>query len=441
MLEETGIDLVQGEKARLIPVGSERSQERRATSAFLSTLSIVDEYAAAILGSLNVKIGSRSSLNCFTEVVLADEEGSKDRPDGLVVLKKGKTSWSALVEAKTGNAQLEPEQIQRYLTLAKKHKLDAVITISNQFAALPSHHPIKISKSLTRSVDLFHWSWTFLQTQAIFELEIEQQLDPEQRYILSEFSRFLDHPSTGVKSFDSMNSEWKEVCHAVKNGGRLLKTSEAVQNTIGSWHQEQRDVSLMLTRKLKTPVSQKLKKKHESDPSTRLKDDSSDFVEKQKLEATFKIPDAASDLIVTADLTRRTVSVGMELATPSDKKSTKARANWLLRQLQKSDSKLIHIVAVWPGRIRDTIVTLEALRKDPDCIQCENPGLVPVKFRPMLVCDMAGKFSGAKTFLEGMNNSVLEFYEDVGEHLRVWVPPAPKLPKQEEPEDVSTREF
>lgn len=45
-----------GERARLIPVGSEKNQERRATSVFLATLMVVEEFARAMLGSIGQRV-------------------------------------------------------------------------------------------------------------------------------------------------------------------------------------------------------------------------------------------------------------------------------------------------------------------------------------------------------------------------------------------------
>ena len=74
--------LKSGEKARLIPVGSEKNQERRATSVFLATLTVVEEFATTMLSSIGQRVGKRAKKECFTEVVLAQDGDKKDRPDG-----------------------------------------------------------------------------------------------------------------------------------------------------------------------------------------------------------------------------------------------------------------------------------------------------------------------------------------------------------------------
>lgn len=45
----------------------------------------------------------------------------------------------------------------------------------------------------------------------------------------------------------------------------------------------------------------------------------------------------------------------------------------------------------------------------------------------LLIRDLAGKFSGSRTFIELLEQAVPYFYEQVGEKLRAYVAPPPKL--------------
>ena len=66
--------LTSGEKARLIPVVSEGSKEGRATSILLATLSSVQEFSQTMLGAVGEKVGSRSNIEVYTEVVFEDKK-------------------------------------------------------------------------------------------------------------------------------------------------------------------------------------------------------------------------------------------------------------------------------------------------------------------------------------------------------------------------------
>ena len=176
------------------------------------------------------------------------------RPDGLVVIKTGRKQWTALIESKIVNANLTKEQIEEYLDLAKVHGINALITISNQFATTPSHHPVTVSKNKLRSVELYHFSWISLKSKAVL-LTSNNSLDGhEQAYILSELVRYLDHDSSGVSSLTKMPSEWKDLCRSVQQATVLTKNSEIVENPVSGWHQLLRHLSLNFSMSIGQPV-------------------------------------------------------------------------------------------------------------------------------------------------------------------------------------------
>lgn len=419
--------LSSGEEARLIPVVAETSKEGRAASILLATLMSVDNFSKALLGTIGQRVGSRAKLECFTEVVFKTCPADiKSRPDGLLRLKVGKRTWSALIEAKIGRAELDQKQLKDYVQLAKMNGVDAVITLSNQFAALPSHHPVGLPKSILRSVDFYHWSWMYVLTQATLLLADDEFATPEQHYILREMVRYFEHDSAGVSSFDRMNPEWKDLVVKVQSGGSLSKASQEVENTVASWHQEQRDLCLIISRELERPVKLKLRKAHIDDQAVRLKEDCEELAKTAQLKCELDVPNAAAVIIVTADLKTRNVSCSMRLAAPEDRKKTSARVNWLLRQLNKTDANNVFVKAIWPTKARDTMASLTEVRKDPNILQAENKSLTPKHFEVVMVNDLASKFSGTKTFIEHVEEVVPRFYEQVGQYLRAWMAPPPK---------------
>lgn len=119
--------------------------------------------------ALCVRLGKTSKIECFTEIVFQnkDKNASKIRPDGLIIVTTGKKQWLALVESKIGKAELQTDQVEAYLDLAKEHKIDAFITLSNQFATILTHSPITVKKNKIRNVGLYHWSWTYLIAEAV----------------------------------------------------------------------------------------------------------------------------------------------------------------------------------------------------------------------------------------------------------------------------------
>jgi|AntRauTorcE11897_2_1112592.scaffolds.fasta_scaffold02731_2 hypothetical protein len=429
--------LITGERARLIPVVSDGSKESRATSILLSTLSAVHEYAQNLLGAIGIRVGVRTKIEVYTEIVFKDKtEQIKLRPDGLLIIETPKGQWRALIEAKVGNAEIQEEQVKNYLALAKKHKIDAVITISNQYSALPTHHPIPLKKSDLKGVELYHWSWMFILTEAILLLKSLSVEDEDQQFLLSEMVRYFNHPSVGVSSFTQMNKEWKDVNTKVRSGAKLAKTSDEVKNTLASWHQETRDLCLIMSRKVAVPVSLKLPRKHKNNPSERLKDDCEQFVTTNCLACELEIPNTASTLTVTADMARRTLNCAMRVEAPKDRKTAVARVNWLLRQIKDIPSDEIFIKAVTLGKSNNPQAPLTEVRENPQAVLFnQNNEIQPIAFEVMMIRDVAGKFSGRNTFIETAENTVTSFYEIAGQNLQSWTPAAPKI-KKDKPEGL-----
>lgn len=421
--------LKKGEPARLFPVLADSSKEGRALSIFLACFAHVPEFGRALMTSLGQRTGARTRFRVFTEVEFASNGGKNNRPDGILIVENGRSSWSALIEAKIGNAELTAEQLSAYCEIAKANGIDAIITISNQFAPLPTHHPLKLPASVRKKVDIFHWSWMYLLTQASLLIENEEIADDTQRVLLQEFIRFLSHESTGAKSFTSMPSTWPEIAAKIHAGGAVKQGAEEVRDVVGAWHQELRDLSLILTRQLKTEVKVRIQRKHVADPLLRLKDDVATLCRENRLEACFQIPAAAAPLDLVADVKARSITTSMRLRAPEDKKSTKARLSWLLRQIGKAELPGTHIRLYWPGRGSATQYELGALRENADIALHDRKEVAPHTFEIIHVCDLGARFTQRKNFISDLESAVPAFYEQIGQYLKAWQPSAPRMPE------------
>jgi len=424
MIEKPDI-LARGERARLFPILADTSKEGRTLSILLACLESVDGFGKSILADLGVKAGARSKIEAWTEVVLRKGGEKASRPDGLLILKTGSKSWTALVEAKVGSSILTPEQLDSYLEIAKLNGVDALITISNQFAPLPSQHPVQLSAASMKKAKVLHWSWMYVLTQAALQLGNGDIEDKEQRVILNEMVRFLSHPSAGVKSFDQMPASWTAVASAVQSGGAVSAKGNEAQEVVGAWYQETRNLALILSRQIGEDVDLKVSRAHVADPSARLKSDSQLLATDNCLHATFAVPNTAAAIEVVADFRKRSVFASMKVNAPADRKSTKARVNWLVRQLQKSRPEDIHIRLFWPGRAPFTQHPLSVLRERPET--AEEHGKVATSFEVLFARDLGARYAQRKNFIVDLEQAVPDFYEQVGQHLKAWQPQAPKV--------------
>lgn len=426
-------------RARLFPVLAETSKEGRATSILLTCVANVSEFGRVMLGSLGQRVGSRAQIAAYTEVSFPMGRGEKAaRPDGLIVLRIGSRTWTALVEAKVGAADLDQGQVETYCEVARRYGVDAVLTLSNQFASLPTHHPLPLSAAARRRVEIYHWSWMNVLTQATLLIDGEGVADTDQAFILAEFVRFLTHPSTGVKGFDRMPPAWPDLVAKAQAGAPISAGDEAVREVVGAWHQEVRDLSLILSRQLTAEVHPAVPRAQRGDAEARIKADAERLKAESCLCASLLVPDAAAPIEIRADLRGRSVVVSMKVRAPEDRKSNKARLGWLLRQIEASEPDGIHLRLHFMGRAPSRQSTLAEARVDPEAVAGGRDAPELVSMEILLVRDLAARFAQRNKFISELEAAVPNFYERVGQHLKSWQARAPKLREERaEPESVS----
>ncbi|NIW20268.1 hypothetical protein GWN28_18285, partial [candidate division KSB1 bacterium] len=156
------------------------------------------------------------------------------------------------MEAKAKNADIDSSQVERYLDIAKAQRIDAVITISNQFVATPTHSPCEINRQKLKKASLFHWSWSYLKTEAKIQLSKSAVSDPDQAYMLEEFVRYLEHDSAGVSGFEQMGKEWVEACKLYFAKSKLDKKSPLGEAVVRDWDELMRCTALLMSRELET---------------------------------------------------------------------------------------------------------------------------------------------------------------------------------------------
>lgn len=425
-------------RARLIPVhgiGSSKEAEQRAASALLSILTVVRDLSIELFGPMGASRAQKATVEAYTEPQLK-LGGKSVRPDGLVVVNYGKTSWSAIVEVKTGTDTLTTEQVNNYWDVARDQGLDHVITISNEIAPNADTHPTPGLKVKSNSkVGVTHISWTSLLTTAMTIKQHKGVADPEQAWLLAELIRYLEHTASGALSFDDMGSNWTNVREAVRNVGATPK-DEGIDDICSRWDQLLRYGALMLGANLGRDVSVVLSKAHQ-DPKKRLHDLMADLTGEGLLCGVLRVPDTAGDMEVCVDMRARQLIVTAEIGAPQDK-GHRGRVGWLLRQL--SDAPGQAIIEAYPKNARTAhTASLEAAREDRDLL-CPG-GAEPHKFRVSLRAEMGlNRTGGGKRagFVESVLGLVNTFYEQVLQGITAWQPSAPKANKvaiEVEPDD------
>ena len=420
------LDTSSWETARLIPVSGMRNaeeQECRATSALLAVLASVDEFGMAFAKPCGALKGR---FDAYIETLFEMDDGSTVRPDGLIRTVRGKRSWTALIEVKTGSNELNRDQIEAYLDLAKEQGFDCVITISNQIARIPGEHPVEVDKRKLRKVALYHMSWSRVLTEAVLQKSYRGVADADQAWILGELIRYLEHPNAGAVDFRDMGEHWVGVRDAVKNGTLRHSDKKAVE-IAGKWEELISFAVLRLGRQLGTDVQEVLSTVERKDISIRIANIVDTMATRGVMTGAIRIPNTVGDIALRADLRAQQIVVSVSTDAPQTGRTT-TRINWLLRQLKQSapDVRL----ESWGMRSRSSMSDLLANVRNKQSLLIPSNNREIVSFTVSLIRPMGLKRSvGKRSFIDSVLDTIDDFYGDVVQHLQEWQPAAPKLEK------------
>ncbi len=424
-------------QARLIPtsgISGAEEQERRATSALLAVMSVVKEFSKALLGPLGAPSGS---VETFIEVpfTLGDVQVI---PDGLIRVNRGSRSWTALVELKTGRNELQTQQLENYLDVAREQGFDALITISNEIPAMAGQHPTKVDKRKLKKVALHHRSWTFLLSTAVMQKEHRGVSDPEQAWILGELIRYLEHPRSGAMELEDMGASWVPVRQSV-TAGTLRATDKAVPEVVSRFDALLRYTSLRLGRQLGTDVVTVTTRKEMTEPALRTQSLVDGLSTSGRMSGSIRIPNTVGPIHITADLRAGRISCHMDIAAPKEGRPA-TRVNWLLRQL-KSAPEGVRIEAFLANSRGDGAAELLGAVRENPALLIQDPKRELRSFRVAISAPMGTKRGrGRGAFIDSMLDLVDDFYGDVVQHLKAWSAAPPRMRDSDvvPPEDPPT---
>jgi len=415
-------DCTQGDMARLIPVMDWK--ETHLLGFFLAALQAIPTFSRTILDLVDGPKGKSQNVECFTEVVFKTDKQQESRCDGLIVVRRGKSEWRAIVEAKIGNSEIDGPQIEKYLRLARENRIDAVLTISNEFVPRPTDSPVKISGLLTRSVKLFHLSWWTLLTEALLAQHNAKSLSTTEEFLIGELLRACLHPKSKIIGFSQMHKGWKDTVSKVQSNS-LQKSDPDSEATATDWVQEQKELALILSRNIGKKAALWQSSKHR-EPTALRKAIINSLTQRGLLSCQIRVADVAGPIEIRSEVKNRRHLIYMKLRAPEDKVSGKARLNWLLRQLAKCKDERVTIFCLWPGNAAPSHRKLSELRTDPDALLADRPTATPHSFEIALIDDLGSRYAMPKVFIERLETACLAFYNDVAVNLRAWQPPAPK---------------
>ena len=418
-------------KARLIPVsgiGSPQEAEQRATSALLAVLSVVRDLSLELLTPMGASRAQRATVETFIEVHMPK---TKIRPDGLIRVEYGKSSWSCFVEVKTGDHSHTAEQINAYWDLAREWDVDHVLTISNEIAPKEGVHPTEGLKVRSNSkVQVSHISWSAIVSTANRIKQHKGVDDPEQAWLLDELIRYLQHNKSGALDFSDMGQDWVSIREGAREG-TLSKRTVGIDDVAERWDQLLRFGALRLSADIGEDVSTILPR-GQNDARQRTSALVDSLAASGSLSGGLRIPNTAGDLMIDADLRARQITASIDVNAPQDK-GARGRVSWLVNQLADAPGDLV--IEAYPKNARTGTTASLAQTRDDRHAPLDGDHRDPFRFKIIMRAEMGmGRKTGTRSpgFITSVLDLIETFYGSVIQQITPWQPPAPKL-KQPKP--------
>lgn len=425
--------------ARLIPtagIRGQEEQEKRAASALLAVLPAVPDFGHSLLSGMGAPKGE---ISTFTEVRLKDEAGKIHIPDGAIIVQRGKTRWTCLVEVKTGRAVLDGPQVARYLSMARRHDFDGLLTISNQIRAEADALPYEVDRRKVGRLTVRHRSWWRVLTEGIVQHRFRGIEDRDQAWILGELIRYLDDEKSGASGFEGMGEEWVKVRDGARN--ETLRAGDSEAMTIAArWEQFIEYLCLHLSQELGVEVRQH--RARGKGPEERVANGAKLLATEGALRGTVRVPDAVGPMAVEANLRTGRITTSVELDAPKDGRP-RTRINWLLRQLKEAPDDL-RVEVRFAQRRGSRSELLGDCRENPDGLLLPNDLKREPRAFELAQSRVMGKKRGRGegSFVSETRRQAMDFYRELVQELS---PPRPKAPKlrppaeQQQPEAVDEK--
>jgi len=410
--------------ARLIP-SHKTGDEMALTSIFMSTLRLVKEFRDDLFKE--IKLSRAGRVYFYTEASFPDI--NKCRIDGLViVVTKGVIADAAFFEMKNKSNKIDVNQIEAYLDISKKLKVNKLVTISNEFTSDSKISPIKVKTS--KSVSLLHFSWTYVITigQLLLFKNDNNIEDEDQVEIMAEALHYFENPVSGISGYTQMKSGWKELCENIRAQKPMKATDEFLEDAVVSWYEEEKDMALLLSRKLGVLVKSPLRN------SSNMKNDTKRVLKENRISGVLSIKNAVSDIKITSDFERRLVAMSIKLTPPMDK-GNKAKISWVIKQLEKcgkkspEDFKNVQNEIWVEADIKFAKENIKVKLSEIETLIELTDNKIIQGYNIAVRRSFGAKFSSSKGFIQMIEEMVLEYYELIVQHMNSWSKPAPKIIK------------
>jgi hypothetical protein len=243
---------------------------------------------------------------------------------------------------------------------------------------------------------------------------------------MRELLYYMENPISWVVWYTQMKSWWKELAENVRAKKPLKSNDKFIQDSILSWYEEEKDIALMMSRKLWVLVKSSTKTKDS------LKKDINWFIKNNFIKGLLNIKNSVSDIKIISDFERRTTSMSVKVLPPLNK-GTVAKITWIWKQLEKCElknQKTFNSIKkdIWiEADIKYAKDNLKVNLLDLDKLDDLTKWKEINEFHIVLIRDFWRHFSSNKKFVELIEIMILQYYEVIAQHITNWDIPTPKI--------------
>lgn len=235
-----------------------------------------------------------------------------------------------------------------------------------------------------------------------------------------------------------MGRHWVAIRDAI-SAGTLRSGDPKATSIADSWIALARNLALRFTAELGVSVKHVLPRRAVNDATYRTELTVEELANDGTLSAVLRIPDAAGELKVIADMRTNKVTCSRVVKAPDEGTAGK-RVTWVLRQLKNAPADLL-IEATFTGPTSSTCEPHADVRTTPRILTDSQSGQLN-SFSLIQTFTLGGKRAGtAASFIGSVTQSAESFYAEVIQPLREWVPAAPKGSDLQREEHIDDEEL
>ena len=387
-----------------------KKPERKLLSVFMAVLEIVPEFRGTMLKLCGYGSGKTCKYQSYMEPHYNAPQLPNVYPDGLIVCQRGQSNWSAFIEAKAENNKIRPDQILEYADLASRLDIDAVISISNEYAVSPVDLPYHLAGNKRRKRDIYHLSWPEIRTAIGLFLGASNTCNEAEISVLQHALNFMHSERSGVETYDLMPQDWAKFVESANTALGFSANTSGVMEIVRGWQQERRDLCAKLNGEFGGGIELRHRSGARSTPTEGTNSDKKFLAEDYQLTAAFFFKESKCSLDIVSDLKACSHRIALQL-NPPDGRKAKASISWLAGKLFNLSSKQYSIGITWPGHGKDTRVKLEHFLNYPETIyegRKEAPKHMTIIARHRDV----RRFKSRKKFIEDLESTAINLVEE-----------------------------